>query len=251
MFDRAAEELAKRNGDKPFYAILQTLSNHTPYALPKQLPIEPVTGDGAFDAHLTAMRYSDWALGKFFEKARSAPYFKETLFVIVGDHGFGSGEQLTEMNLARFNVPFLMIAPRIQEKYGKISNTVGTQLDVIPTILGRLGGVSRHQCWGRDLLNLPKADRGFGVIKPSGNDQTVAIISDDKIVVQSKSKSLKTYEYQLWADPRGIELKSEPQEEELKRKLDAFIQIATRSLMANTTGLYKTSSKTPPSRSAQ
>lgn len=45
MFDRAAEELAKRNGEKPFYAILQiSLSNHTPYALPDKLPVEAVTG---------------------------------------------------------------------------------------------------------------------------------------------------------------------------------------------------------------
>ncbi|MDR0578967.1 MAG: sulfatase-like hydrolase/transferase, partial [Candidatus Accumulibacter sp.] len=57
MFDRAAEELARRPGEKPFYAILQTLSNHTPYALPEKLPVEPVAGFGNLDPHLTAMRY--------------------------------------------------------------------------------------------------------------------------------------------------------------------------------------------------
>ena len=236
MFDRAAEELAKRSGDKPFYAILQTLSNHTPYALPEKLPVESVTGQGALDQHLTAMRYSDWALGQFFAKIRNAPYFKETLFVLVGDHGFGGGEQLTEMNLARFNVPLLLIAPGIQQKFGATRDTVGTQVDVVPTIMGRLGGDVRHQCWGRDLLNLPKGDRGFGVIKPSGSDQTVAIISDNKIVVQSKSKAVKSYEYQLWTDPRAKELKPDAQEAELKKKLDAFIQVATESLLDNTTG---------------
>ncbi len=243
MFDRAAEELAKRGAGKPFYAILQTLSNHTPYALPEKLPIEPVTGQGALDPHLTAMRYSDWALGQFFEKIRNAPYFKETLFVLVGDHGFGGGEQLTEMNLARFNVPLLLIAPGIQEKFGSTRDTVGTQLDVVPTIMGRLGGNVRHQCWGRDLLNLPDGDRGFGVIKPSGSDQTVAIISDNKIVVQSKSKAVKSYEYQLWTDPRANELKHDEQESELKRKLDAFIQVATQSLLDNTTGINVTQRK--------
>ena len=91
MFDRAARNWPS-NGEQPFYAILQTLSNHTPYALPEALPVEPVTEQGSFNEHLTAMRYSDWALGQFFEKTRNAPYFKETLFVIVGDHGFGSGD---------------------------------------------------------------------------------------------------------------------------------------------------------------
>jgi phosphoglycerol transferase MdoB-like AlkP superfamily enzyme len=243
MFDRAAEELAKRNGEKPFYAILQTLSNHTPYALPEKLPVEPVSGQGALDAHLTAMRYSDWALGQFFEKIRNEPYFKETLFVLVGDHGFGGGEQLTEMNLARFNVPLLLIAPGIQQKFGTTRDTVGTQVDVVPTIMGRLGGNVRHQCWGRDLLNLPEGDRGFGVIKPSGSDQTVAIISDNKIVVQSRSKAVKSYEYQLWTNPRAKELKHDEQEGELKKKLDAFIQVATRSLLDNTTAVDDNSRK--------
>ena len=237
MFDRAAEELGKQREDKPFYAFLQTLSNHTPYALPEKLPVEAVTGQGSLDQHLTAMRYSDWALGQFFEKIRNAPYFKETLFVIVGDHGFGGGEQLTEMNLARFNVPLLLIAPGIREKFGATRDTVGTQVDVAPTIMGRLGDNFAHQCWGRDLLNLPKDDPGFGVIKPSGNDQTVAIISDDKIVVQSKSKALKSYEYTLWPDPRAKKLSDELLENELKKKLDAYIQVATQSLLDNTTGL--------------
>ena len=237
MFDRAAEELAKRPTGKPFYAILQTLSNHTPYALPEKLPVDPVTGFGSLDTHLTAMRYSDWALGRFFEKVSKEAFFKETLFVVVGDHGFGGGEQLTEMNLARFNVPLLLIAPGNQEKFGKTRDIVGTQVDIVPTIMGRLGGTTRHQCWGRDLLALPPEDHGFGVIKPSGNDQTVAILSDDKIVVQSKSKALQSYAYRLWKNPEADLLKNDPKEEALRQEMDAYIQTATRSLLDNTTGL--------------
>jgi phosphoglycerol transferase MdoB-like AlkP superfamily enzyme len=237
MFDRAAAELIRMSATKPLYAILQTLSNHTPFALPEKLPVEPVTGYGSLDPHLTAMRYSDWALGKFFEKIRKTPFFGETLFVVAGDHGFGSGEQLTEMNLARFNVPLLLIAPGIQEKFGKTRDTVGTQLDVIPTLLGRLGGTARHQCWGRDLLNLPAGDEGFGVIKPSGSDPTGALVSGGKIVVQSRSRPVKTYAYRLWTDPWESESKNDPQEKELRRKLDAFIQTATRSLLENTAGV--------------
>ncbi|MBD4503255.1 sulfatase-like hydrolase/transferase, partial [Xanthomonas citri pv. citri] len=93
-------------------------------------------------------------------------YYKDTLFVVVGDHGFGSPEQLTEMDLHRFNVPLLLIAPGIQEKFGTHLPTVGTQVDIVPTIMGLLGGETVHQCWGRDLLNLPEGDKGFGVIKP-------------------------------------------------------------------------------------
>ena len=98
-----------------------------------------VTGHGSQDAHLTAMRYSDWALGRFFEQAKRQPWYKDTLFVVVGDHGFGAPEQLTEMDLFRFHVPLLLIAPGVTEQFGSRREVVGTQVDVVPTIMGRLG----------------------------------------------------------------------------------------------------------------
>lgn len=244
MFDRAASELAKLPTDKPFYALLQTLSNHTPYALPKDLPTRPVTGHGSADEHLTAMRYADWALGQFFEKARRAPYYKNTLFVLVGDHGFGSEQQLTEMDLFRFNVPLLLIAPGIQEKFGSRNHHVGTQIDIVPTIMGRLGGTVRHQCWGRDLLNLPEGDLGIGVIKPSGGELTVALITPERILIEPKDFEPRLYSYQLGADPKAerIAIDLAP---DLKEKLEAFLQSATRSLLDNTAGVEDALSHKP------
>ncbi|WP_282343908.1 LTA synthase family protein [Pseudomonas sp. PS02288] len=237
MFDRGAEELLKLGSDgKPFYALLQSLSNHTPYALPKDLPVEPVTGFGSNDLHLTAMRYADWALGQFFEKARKAPYFKDTLFVVLGDHGFGSTEQLTEMDLFRFNVPLLLIGPGVQEKFGSLRDTVGTQIDVVPTIMGRLGGTTRQQCWGRDLLNLPAGDQGIGMIKPSGGEQTVALVKGGQILVQPRDLPARLYDYRLGHDAKVSLATDTAAETQMKSTLDAFIQTATRSLKENTAG---------------
>ncbi|KAB0502561.1 LTA synthase family protein [Pseudomonas moorei] len=239
MFNRGLEELKARDGKdkKPFYALLQTLSNHTPYALPTPLPVDRVTDRGTLNEHLTAMRYSDWALGQFFEKARKEPYFKETLFVIVGDHGFGNEQQITEMDLGRFNVPMLMIAPGIQEKFGQRDHTVGTQIDIVPTIMGRVGGDVVHQCWGRDLLNLPEGDKGFGVIKPSGSDQTVALLTADRVLVLPKEMSPKLYRYELGANPKGELMPESSDEAALKLKLESFLQTATKSLLDNTAGV--------------
>lgn len=237
MFNRGLEELKAREDKKPFYALLQTLSNHTPYALPNPLPVDPVTGRGSLNEHLTAMRYSDWALGQFFEKARKEPYFKETLFVVVGDHGFGDERQITEMDLGRFNVPLLLIGPGIQEKFGKLDHTVGNQIDIVPTIMGRLGGEVRHQCWGRDMLNLPQGDTGFGVIKPSGSEQTVAIVTADRILVLPKGMEPKMYQYELGAKPTSAIIPDAPETAEMKKKLESFLQTATKSLLDNTAGV--------------
>jgi phosphoglycerol transferase MdoB-like AlkP superfamily enzyme len=243
MFNRGNEELAAR-GEKgqPFYALLQSLSNHVPYALPKQLPVEPVTGQGSLDLHLTAMRYADWSLGQFFEKARKSPYFNQTLFVIVGDHGFANNNQVTEMDLGRFNVPLLLIGPGIQQKFGAVNHTVGTQIDIVPTIMGRLGGTSRNQCWGRDLLNLPPNDPGFGMIKPSGGELEVALVTGNRIFIEPAEKDMpaKLYQYQLG---RQFSAKLIPDNDpdaadkaDLRQRLDAFIQTATQALLDDRAG---------------
>ncbi|WAJ37031.1 LTA synthase family protein [Pseudomonas sp. GOM7] len=239
MFDRATTELASLDKQgKPFYALLQTLSNHTPYALPENLPVERVTGHGSLDEHLTAMRYADWALGQFFAKARQEPYFKDTLFVILGDHGFGNDEQITEMDLSRFSVPLLMIGPDVQETFGSSRDVVGSQIDVVPTIMGRLGEPTQQQCWGRDLLSLPEGDAGVAVIKPSGSDPTVALVSGEHILVKPRDRDAQLYRYWLGREAGG-KVVDEPQlRSELEHKLSAFEQTATDSLINNTTGAH-------------
>lgn len=236
MFDRALGEMTSRDLTKPLYALLQTLSNHTPYALPNPLPVDSVSGHGALDEHLTAMRYSDWALGQFFAKARQLPDFNDTLFVILGDHGFGSPEQLTDIDLNRFNVPMLLIGPNVQELFGQRNDITLTQVDVVPTIMGRLGKQVQHQCWGRDVLSLPEGDEGVGVIKPSGGDQTVAILSGHQVLVEPKGQKPRLYHYQLGASREVQMLNDVEQERVLGERLHAFLQVATESLINNTTG---------------
>jgi len=236
MFDRAITELGQLGNTTPWYALLQTLSNHTPYALPEQLPVEPVTGQGSLDEHLTAMRYADWALGRFFEQARTLPSYDETLFVIVGDHGFGAPEQLTEIDLLRFHVPLLLIAPGVTEKFGHRRDLVGTQVDLVPTIMGRLGGEVRHQCWGRDLLNLADNDTGFGIIKPSGSDQTVAILKDDSILIQPVGFEPVLYQYTLGSNPGTTRLEMGAAHETMLAQLYAYLQVATAGLLSQSVG---------------
>ncbi|WOD11379.1 LTA synthase family protein [Pseudomonas sp. NyZ704] len=234
MFDRSVPELDALASKGPFYALLQSLSNHVPYPLPDSLPTEAVTGQGSQNEHLTAMRYSDWALGQFFAQVRNKTYFNETLFVIVGDHGFGAPDQLTEMDLHRFNVPMLMIAPGIQDAFGKSTDTTGSQVDVVPTIMGLLGGQTRHQCWGRDLLSLPAGEKGRAVIKPSGGNQTVAIIEGDQILILPKEQPPSQYRYQLGAKP--LVTRMDTLDMTLLTQLQAYIQVATHSLLNNTAG---------------
>ena len=235
MFDRAVTELNALDHERPFYALLQTLSNHTPYALPSPLPVNAVSGQGANDEHLTAMRYSDWALGRFFDQVRNEPWYQDTLFVVIGDHGFGTPRQLTDLDLLRFNVPMLLIAPGITERFGARNDTVGTQVDVVPTIMGRLGGEVQHQCWGRDLLALPADDPGFGVIKPSGGGQTVGLLRGDELVLQPRGEQPRAYRYQL--GPEATVSEQPGVSAELRDALKAYVQTATSALLDDKVGV--------------
>lgn len=237
MFARAAEELDRMPADKPFYAVLQTLSNHTPYALPEKLPVANVSGHGNLDMHLTAQRYSDWALGQFFDRVSTSPWFDDTLFVIVGDHGFSTQEQLSEIDLVRFRVPLLILGPGIRKTYGALNHTVGTQTDVVPTMVGLLGEPFVHQCWGRNLLSLPDGDAGLGMIKPSGSDQTVAFLSGDQILIKPPQGKESLGRYRL--SPNGSYQQEEDgdRSEILAGNLAAFVQTAMQSLRENRTGV--------------
>jgi phosphoglycerol transferase MdoB-like AlkP superfamily enzyme len=238
MFDRAIEELDQLPKDKPFLAILQTLSNHTPYSLPDPLPMDPVMIDGEVSERLTAMRYSDYALGEFFKQVSSKEYFDDTLFVILGDHGFGVQEQLTSVDLLRFHVPLLMIGPGVIEKFGHQNAVVSSQVDVVPTVMSLLGKPYEHQCWGRDVLHLSADDHGIAAIKPSGNDPTVALISDDNILVRDPGGSLGLYRYRF--DTRSqerlvIQSGDNDKQDYLWRLLSAYIESALIGLRDNTT----------------
>jgi hypothetical protein len=70
---------------------------------------------------------------------------------------------------------------------------------------------------GRDLLTLPEGDKGSGVIKPSGSDQTVAIISDDHLLVQPKDMPAKVWQYKLGANPEATVVTDTPEATELKK----------------------------------
>lgn len=236
MFLRGLVELDRLDRDKPFVAVLQSLSNHLPYSLPEPLSMNPVMEDGVMNERLTAMKYSDYALGKFMAELKQRPYFDDTLVVIVGDHGFGTERQLTEVNLLRFHVPMLLISPFLDEHAGNIEKTVGSQVDIVPTILALLGKNVNHQSWGRNLFGLRPGDQGFAVIKPSGNDPTVAMIRGDKIITYDTASSSRLYTYQLGPLAQATPDTNVFLQGDMEKSLRSYVQTALLGLETDRMG---------------
>ncbi|MDP3070190.1 MAG: LTA synthase family protein [Opitutaceae bacterium] len=172
LFLEAHEVL--RAQTKPFFAVIQTAGNHRPYTIPREdlhefsrveLPEAELKAAG-FDtlAELNAFRYSDYTFRKFIEAAKAAPYFNDTIFVFVGDHGIGgnAGPRFppawTDQQLTRYHVPLLFYAP------GRLAprriHSVASQVDVLPTIAGLVGVAHRNATLGRDLLRQQQIDGG-------------------------------------------------------------------------------------------
>ncbi len=161
VFERANQEFVKL-GDKQFLGVIITLSNHEPFLLPNSdFKIFP---EGVpHSDYLNTFHYSDWALGGFFRQTEKQPYFKNTVFVLVGDHGKFMESQ-SDLPWNRFHIACLIYAPHILDSVPRRISTVASQTDLVPTILGILGKPVFHQSWGRDVLSLPPEDGGFAMM---------------------------------------------------------------------------------------
>ncbi|AOS44130.1 Lipoteichoic acid synthase 2 [Lacunisphaera limnophila] len=149
-----ADALFRRQGDKPFFAVMLSTSNHSPY----DYPDGKITPDPAFPAASpeNAIKFTDYALGRFFEKARTAPYFQNTIFVVVADHGTRvSGDQL--IPLYKFHIPALIYGPPDLVPRQKV-RALASQVDLMPTVLGLTGRAWTHPMMGRDLLDPAAGD---------------------------------------------------------------------------------------------
>lgn len=229
LFERANREFAQAR--EPFFAAVLTLSNHAPFELPQPLPFPEVTDQGSMNQRLNGIRYADWALGQFFAQAQREEYFKNTLFVLVGDHGFSVAPILTELRLLRFHVPLLFYAPGLLAAQPQRIHSVASQNDVIPTVLGLLG-ISDGQSWGRDLLAVPPDDPGLAFFKPSEASGEMGCARGDLLLVRSADGKFHGYRYSLGFPPRvdPLAIAETPQLQRMQREMQAFVTSANEAL---------------------
>jgi phosphoglycerol transferase MdoB-like AlkP superfamily enzyme len=176
LFDKADRTF--RGETKPFFAFIQTSGNHRPYTIPEDHPgFELARADAdalaqnGFDgpAAYNGMRYLDFSLGTFFAKAKEAPYFRNTLFVMYGDHGNPSTQQAPweQLLLTGYHVPFVIYAPGLVKGGTRIDFTASLP-DSLPTALSLIGVPYLNTALGRDVLDLGPGGRHFSLIGFTG-----------------------------------------------------------------------------------
>ncbi|MFL5742397.1 MAG: LTA synthase family protein [Flavisolibacter sp.] len=173
----------------PFFAIVQTADNHRPFTIPvedsafekKLLPKEELEKWG-FESQeeYNAFRYADFCFQKFIESAKKQPWFNNTVFVFVGDHGVSGDAQniypkvWTEERLTDEHVPLLFYAPRLFKPQTR--EEVVSQIDVLPTVAGLTGQNYTNTTLGRDVLHSNGNHYAFIILHDEGR---IGMVTDN------------------------------------------------------------------------
>ena len=140
---------------EPFMTAVFTASSHHPYAIPEQYKDQyPEEG---IVIH-KCIRYTDMAIGKFFEKASHEPWFNNTIFVLTSDHTNLSDHEYYQTDIGGFCSPIIIYEPGNSERKPEMQDKIAQQIDILPTVLGMLHYQKPFFGFGIDVLNTPKED---------------------------------------------------------------------------------------------
>jgi phosphoglycerol transferase MdoB-like AlkP superfamily enzyme len=172
VFDWSLDEADRAfTRQQPFFQFVMTTSNHRPYTYPAGR-IDIPSGSGREGG----VKYTDYAIGQFIEKARSKPWFKNTLFVIVADHCAASAGR-NDLPVKRYQIPLLIYNPDLVS--GRGIGTLCSQIDYAPTLLGLLNWSYKSRFFGKDILRMkPEDERAY-----ISTYQKLGLLEADRMVV--------------------------------------------------------------------
>jgi phosphoglycerol transferase MdoB-like AlkP superfamily enzyme len=217
LFARCIDEFrALSQTGKPFLGTVLSVSNHKPYTYPKgRIPEDP---DQRQREH--AVKYSDYALGQFFKAARREPFWTNTAFVVVADHGarvYGS----QNIPIHSYEIPLLIAGPAVVTHPARIPN-LGCSLDVSPTVLGLIGRPYESMFFGRDLLH-GNAENERVLIN---HNRDIGMFARQKLIVFGLRETVEYY----CGDPKQQDLQAvsnpSPLDEDMQKDAISLFQVA-------------------------
>ena len=109
LFNKALETFdAMHRQQQPFYSLVFTSSNHDPYEIKESFSHNVRNRE-------TAIKYADYALGKFYDEVKTKPYFNDTIFLVIADHDARAwGSELVPVN--HFHIPAVLFGAGIEHK---------------------------------------------------------------------------------------------------------------------------------------
>ncbi|WP_460141505.1 LTA synthase family protein [Pseudomonas sp. S2_E01] len=173
--------------NKPFLLQLMTTSNHRPYTYPDGR-IDIASGDGRDGA----VKYTDYAIGKFLEAARKKAWFDNTIFVFVADHTAGSAGK-EDLPIRNYQIPLFIYAPKLIP--AREEGQLASQIDLAPTLLGLLNLNYESTFFGRNLLQASTLPPRVLV----GNYQHLGLFDGKDLAILSPRSLLRRHDDALGA----------------------------------------------------
>jgi phosphoglycerol transferase MdoB-like AlkP superfamily enzyme len=212
--DEKSDKTTGKDGqDKPFFAQVMTTSNHRPFTYPANRIDIPSPGgrDGA-------VKYTDYAIGKFIRDAAKKPWFKDTLFVIVADH-CASAAGKTRLPVKGYHIPMIFYAPALLKP--SVYSPVVSQIDVAPTLMEVLGKNGSAQFFGRSIFEPGAAPQRAFI----SNYQALGYMKDDILTVLLPKQVVESYK----VDPKTMLTTATAVNEQLRDEAIAYYQTASKA----------------------
>lgn len=187
LFQRQLKEINQLK--QPFFSTTLTLTNHEPFEVPGTPKFGRETNSDAFKS--TAY-YTDSCINSFLMEARKQPWYPNTLFIFIADHGHALPRLTNEVYTPeRYHIPLLLYGDVIKPAYrGKNYSNIGSQTDLAATLFTQLGMNARQFTWSKNLLNPYTKqfayfswDNGLGFITP---EQSVSFDNTGKNILYQK-----------------------------------------------------------------
>lgn len=126
---------------QPYLIGYSTLSSHEPWDVPTHQFEDKV---------LNAFHYLDLCIGHFISKLRQSPRWKNTLVVMLPDHGINYRD-LDETHPLRNRIPMVWVGGAVKEP--RHINSICNQTDLAATLLAQLGIGHDEFTFSRDVLS--------------------------------------------------------------------------------------------------
>ncbi len=212
LFNQVLKTLdAKTGSDQPFFAQVMTTSNHRPYTYPDGRIDIPSPGGRS-----GAVKYTDYAIGKFIEDAKTRPWFKDTLFVIVADHCAKVAGK-TSLPVDMYHIPLIFYAPDLL-KPGSDPHIV-SQIDIAPSLIDALDKKGENHFFGHSFFaDGPAPERAF-----VSNYQQLGYFKNGMLTVLSPKQKVEAYRI----DPVTYAATPAPVNPDLEAETIAYYQTAS------------------------
>ena len=178
------DSMNRSDREHPFFATVLTITTHPPYTLPAFTTFKPRNSDPV----LATYEYADWAISSFLDSCATKPWYKETIFVLVGDHGANVADYISDVPLSYNHIPLIVHAPGIFSR-PEVRHGLASQTDIFPTVMGLLRKDYVQNSMGYDLFREKRPYAFFS------QDYRLCTIDENYLYVARKSGRESLYRY--------------------------------------------------------